>query len=125
VLVTAVGDAVDGNIAQESGRPRRSPSRSRLEPSSSAGPLVATDLHPGARRRGRHEVEPSGRAVGGEDALTTAEDDRLDHEVELVDEVGLDERAHQPRAAHDVDVPPRLLPELCHRLDYVVAGDER
>ncbi len=50
------------------------------------------------------------RAV--EEAFAGAEDDREDHQAQLVDEVVLDEGLHEPRAAVDDDVAVSFLPQL-------------
>ena len=69
--------------------------------------LVPADLHARLRRRRGHELEPPGDAVRREDALPASEHDRLDHEVQLVDEVLFEQRSHETRAPHHVHVSTR------------------
>src|SRR4051812_32497557 len=54
------------------------------------GPVRA-HLHAGAGGDRLDELEPTCRPVAGEDALAAPEEDRLDHQVELVDEAVGDE----------------------------------
>ncbi len=54
-----------------------------------AGRLVLADLDTGRRDLVRHEPHRTRLAVVGEEPLAAAEPHRLDHQVELVDEVRL------------------------------------
>src|SRR5207253_8546852 len=89
-----------------------------------ARPLVSADLYACGRRGGGHELEPACRAVGREDALAAAEHDRLDHQVQLVDEVRLEQRPNELRAAHDVHVATRSLVQRSHGPEEVGAADQ-
>jgi hypothetical protein len=54
-----------------------------------------------------------------EEALAGPQDDRENHQAQLVDEVVLDQRLHELGAAVDHDVPTRLLSQLRDVLHHV------
>ena len=61
-------------------------------------------------------------AVVGEDRLSAAEDDRLDHQVQLVDQ-GLGEHgAYERRAPHDDEVTPIGLVQRSYARDGIRTG---
>src|SRR5205823_97784 len=89
-----------------------------------AAPSPAGDTGSGGRRRGvgedQHAVADGLRidqtellllAWVAEQALAGAEDDREDHQPQLVDEVELDEGLGESRAAVDDYIPVRLVAE--------------
>jgi hypothetical protein len=67
-----------------------------------ASPLVPADLDARPRRGGGYELERRCRAVGREGAVAATQHDRLDHQIHLVDEVRLEPRPRELRAAHSV-----------------------
>ena len=62
---------------------------------------------------------------GGQDPLAAAERERIQRQVELVDEIVLEQHRHQLAAAIGHDVLARLGLERPDRLDDVVADDRR
>src|SRR5687768_1726462 len=90
----------------------------------SPGALVLADLHAGAGRGGRHELESSESTVVWEQALAAPEDDRLDHEVELVDELFLDQLGREVRAAVTGDIATVFRLQLRDRSEGVIGGQE-
>src|SRR5919201_3727890 len=89
--------------------------------SPSAGGTVAADLHTGVGCLGRHKLVLACLTVSGEQRLAAAERDGLDHEHELVHQVGSKESPNQRQAAVDVNVTVRLVAQRRHLLQQVGA----
>src|SRR5947207_5819627 len=70
--------------------------------SSRRGSVIA-DQHAGLGRRACDQLERAGLAVGRQQPLPTAEQDRLDHQPVLVDEIVADELLRKRGTAHDLD----------------------
>src|SRR6266487_5261607 len=108
------GIATRVQIAPVKARTEEAPSRS------ARGPGVGRE----DRARGRHlavdELQrPRPAAAVPEDALAGAQDDRVDHQPELVDKVVLYQRLHQLRAAEHVQIAAVLLLQRGHGLGDV------
>src|SRR3954470_16239639 len=86
----------------------------------SASDPVGADDHARRRDRGAHQLERPRLAVLEEEALASTEQDRLHHQLIGVDEIVLDEEPRHARAAHDVEIVPRLRLQLAQRSDDVV-----
>src|SRR6185503_11280540 len=89
------------------------------------GTCIAAHLRAGAGFGSRLERERDRLSVLREDGFSSAEDERLDREQQLVDQVGLEQRPHHRRAAVHVDVAARPRAQLGHRLYEISAADDR
>ena len=88
-------------------------------------PLAAADQHAGLRGLDRGQLERAGHAIGREQRLATAERDRFDHQHELVDEIGGQQRACDRQAAVDIDVAAALGAQRRYLLEKVGAPNDR
>src|SRR3954447_8320636 len=91
----------------------------------SSGPLV--DQHGDALAHDLRVLEPQLAPVGLllEGLLARPEEDREDHEVDLVDEVALDQLLDEPVAARHLQLAVELLLECAHRAGRVTAVEDR
>src|SRR6185295_1652597 len=88
------------------------------------GTYIAAHLRAGAGLGSRLERERDRLSVLCEDGFSSAEDERLDREQQLVDQVGLEQRPHHRRAAVHVDVAARPRAQIGHCLDQISAADD-
>src|SRR3984957_2883743 len=112
-----------------SNRPR---STAKTQPAAPAGATIGGSAtlpatvakvdDPGAERPGLEQFELDRALQRGEVRRTAAQHDRNDEQPVLVDEVQLDQRGGQARAAHRYHALPRRFPEPGHLGGHVVGG---
>src|SRR5205823_11789105 len=90
----------------------------------SACEAVVADLDPGGGRLGGNQLKLPSLTVIWEQGLATAERDRLDHQDELVQQLGCEQRSHDRQAAIDVDVAAWLVTQGCHLSQEVSSADQ-
>lgn len=87
--------------------------------------LVDEDGNAVTNRCRAHEAQALLVAGLAEEAPTCPEDDREDHQAQLVDEIVLDQRLHKLGAAMNHDVSLQALPQFRDLLDYVALEQGR
>src|SRR5262245_60446639 len=105
-------------------RGRSVPAAEACGAAASGAAQVAQEHDAGTVGRRLHELQRDLAALV-EEPLSAPEDERIDQQVELVDEPLLEEASHQRQAAVDEDVLARLLLEAGHLPGHVLAQQVR
>src|SRR5207253_10403628 len=104
---------------------RRTPSASSRTPARPVLAPVSQNRHAVGERRSLGELQPLRLARVAEQALARSQQDREDHEPQLVHQVLLDQRLNEVGAAGDQDVALVLIPQLAYLVRDVTANDGR